>query len=151
MKGMERSTLWLMSIIPKWWIYQLEPTNLHLRNILWHHWETFTLFTLTWRRWQSNADPVEVEIKTTKECDTSVGEDKACKWKVNHKNPQKSPEKTHQSSRNLRHSDEVVSQARLITKTSIYFKAFTYSCNRLAEKDDGFLSSFMKKCIFCGI
>ena len=41
--------------------------------ILRHQWETFTLFMLAWRRWQSNADHVDVEIQTAKEYVTSVG------------------------------------------------------------------------------
>lgn len=104
----------------------VQPTSLRVYQIiLRHHWEIFTLFTLAWRRWQPNADLVDVEIKTTKQCVTWVREDEAWKWRVDCKKLQKNPEKTRRSSRSLQHSDEAVSQARWITK------GFHCSCNSL--------------------
>ena len=74
-----------------------------------------------------------LDIQSTKECVTWAGEDKTWKWRIDCKNLPKTPEKTHRSSRSLRHRDEVVSQARWITKTSIYLKDSTSSSNKLAK------------------
>ena len=63
--------------------------------IVQYRWKTFT--HLCWRRCQWNADPVDVEIKTTKECVTWVGEDEVWKWR-----PQKPSENSWKDTSNLK-------------------------------------------------
>ena len=107
--GMERSTLWLMSIMPKYWIYQLQPTSLRLSD----HYTTLltNIYTV-----YAHLDKVAIKCRSCwcwnpnyqGKC-SRVGEDEAWEWRVDCKSLQETPEKAHRSLRSLRHSDEVVS------------------------------------------
>ena len=57
--------------------------------------EIIYALTFTWRRWKSNADPAYVKTQTTKEYVTWAGEHEDWKWRVECKNFQRTPEKTH--------------------------------------------------------